>query len=126
MGWSGFAILFILIAFLLFDLTRIYLVQQNAPSVLTTLRIAVGFFWKKPFQLYFVYLLQALLWMAVVIIYWRLQSGLTNNSVVSILLEFVILQFFILIQYWIRLSRFSALIQISEIDINQKTVSNYE
>jgi len=125
-GWAGFAILFILIAFLLFDLTRIWLVQQNAPSVLTALRTAVVCFWRNPFQIYFVYFLQALFWTAVVIVYWVLQSCLKNNSVISILLEFVILQFFIWIQYWIRLSRFSALIYISEIDKNQKTAGNYE
>ena len=125
-SWAGFAILFILIAFLLFDLTRIWLVQQNAPSILTALRAAAVCFWRNPFRIYLVYFLQALLWTAVVMIYWVLQSGLRNNSVITILLEFAILQFFIWIQYWTRLSRFSALIRISGIDENQKMASNHE
>jgi hypothetical protein len=122
-GWVGLAYLLVLLAFLLFDLSRIQLVQQDSSSVFKTFWMTVLLIWKNPLQFYLLYLLLSLIWAAVVLIYWILQSYLSNDSLSGILLEFVILQFFVFIQYWIRLSRFSALINISGIEVNQEMVN---
>ena len=123
-GWAGLAYLFVLFAFLVFDLSRIQLVKQDSPSILKTIWMAVLSLWRNPVQIYLLYFLLSLIWAAVILVYWTLQSYLSNNSFTGILLELVILQFFVWIQYWIRLSRFSALINISGIGENQEMAGN--
>lgn len=123
-GWAGLAYLFVLFAFLVFDLSRIRLVQQDSPSILKTIWMAVLSLWRNPVQIYLLYFLLSLIWAAVILVYWTLQSYLFNNSLIGTLVELVILQFFVWIQYWIRLSRFSALINISGIGENQEMAGN--
>jgi len=123
LGWAGLAFLVVLPAFLLFDLSRIQLVQRKFPSILSATWAAVLVIWRNPVQIYLLYLLLFLLWTAVILGYWTLQSYLSDNSLSGILLQFVIVQFSVWIQYWIRLSRFSVLIKISGIGENQDMVS---
>jgi hypothetical protein len=123
LSWACLACLFVLLAFLLFDLSRIQLIYHDSRSVLKSFWTAVISLWKNPLKIYILYFLLVVLWAIIVIFYWNLQLYLRDTSAGGILLKFVILQFFIWIQYWIRLSRFRALIRISGIAENQKMVS---
>jgi hypothetical protein len=123
LSWACLAFLLLLLAFLLFDLSRIQLIYHNSRSILKAFWLAVVGLCGNPLKIYILYFLLAALWTLTVIIYWNLQLYLTDTSAGGILLEFIILQFFIWIQYWIRLSRFRALIQISGVGEDQKMES---
>lgn len=114
LGWALLAFLFVLLAFMLFDLSRIQLIAQNQSSIFRAYWTAVVSFIKRPLSIYLVYLLLAIFWMLVMFLYWKLQSFLSDTSTLGLLMEFVLLQFFIWFQYGIRLSRYSALIYVSE------------
>lgn len=115
LGWAVVAFLFILLAFLLFDLSRIQLIDQDQSSVLRAYRAAVVGFIKRPLAIYLVYLLLAIFWTLVIFLYWKIQSFLPDTSTFGLFVEFIFLQFFIWFQYGIRLSRYGALICVSEI-----------
>lgn len=116
LGWVVMAFLFILLAFLLFDLSRIQLVYQDQSSVLRAYLMAVVDFIQQPFTIYLVYLILAVLWTLMIFLYWKFQSFLSDTSTFGLILEFIFLQLFVWFQYGIRLSRYGALIRVSEIN----------
>lgn len=116
LGWVVMAFLFILLAFLLFDLSRIQLVYQDQSSVLRAYWMAVVDFIQQPFTIYLVYLILAVLWTLMIFLYWKFQSFLSDTSTFGLILEFIFLQLFVWFQYGIRLSRYGALIRVSEIN----------
>ncbi len=116
LGWAVVAFFFILLASLLFDLSRMQLVSQDQSSILRAYWTAVVGFIKRPLSIYLVYLLLAVFWTLAMFLYWKIQSFLSDTSTSGLFLEFIFLQFFIWFQYGIRLSRYGALIRVSEIN----------
>ncbi len=103
----GFLVFFMTV---IFDVTRILLVGDNSRSFIQPIVKAIRFFMKYPLQITLLYILLAFLSFLIILIYWILQKYIPDTGNWGIVVGFIFLQIFIYLHYWVRFSRYGALI----------------
>ncbi len=92
------------------DITRILLVGDNSRSVFRPMIKAILFFMRYPLQITLLYILLAFLTFSIILIYWIFQKYIPDTENWGIVVGFILLQIFIFLHYWVRFSRYGALI----------------
>ncbi len=110
-----------LLAFSIIDLTKIILVKENLNSVVTSFRKSLIIFSHHPLQFGGMYFVISIFTILLFISFWWLQQYVPDSNEWGIFGGFLMLQIFILLQFWIRFSKYGALYQILS-DIERRAV----
>jgi hypothetical protein len=100
--------------FIIFDLGKVLLVQENSMSVFLVMKKSLIFFMQNLLELTSIYLIATFLIVLSVIIFWIIQHYITDTHVWGVLLGFLLLQIFIYLQFWLKFTRFGALVTFYE------------
>ncbi|MBN2366464.1 MAG: hypothetical protein EH225_11060 [Calditrichaeota bacterium] len=101
--------LVVLWCLLLLDITRLLVVKNKSRRILREFLSSFKIVIRRPLVWYAVYILMFALWVVSALIYWHIQDKISESGLFLILLHFVLLQFFILIQIGLRWARFGVL-----------------
>lgn len=111
--WLLLFLLILLMDIVFIDLSRVFLVRDQLPQVLRAAWRSLTTILQLPGKLLIIFLLIHLFWLALFAGYWWLQSLLPDSTVPGVAANFILLQLFVFLQYWVRFSRFGALAQVT-------------
>lgn len=111
--WLSFMALLFLLILLLTDLTRIHLVQTDEGSVLRSFKAAVKTFLNSPFRFIITQFIIFIFAFCLTVIYFSFQKIFPDTRLSGIFFAFLFLQIFVMLQIWIKISRFGALAKLT-------------
>jgi hypothetical protein len=110
--------LFVLFVLMLSDLWKILIVSANFSSVLATLRYTITMGWKIWRQIILLYYALFLLSVLLTVLFWLVQHMIPDTNVWGILSGFILLQFFIFLQYWVKFARYGSMMALLNMSKN--------
>lgn len=114
-GAFAFIVLNWLLVFLLFDINRVILVENDYRSVISTFLESIRFFYRYPIRIAYLNLSLLALFAIITFIFWLLQKYIPSSNEWGILLGFFLLQITIYLQYWIKFARYGAILKFYRI-----------
>lgn len=104
-----------LLVILLFDISRVILVENDYRSIILTFLESIRFFFRYPVKIVYLNLLLLILFATLTLIFWFLQKYIPGSNEWSILLGFCLLQITIYLQYWIKFARYGVILKFYRI-----------
>ncbi len=106
---SVFTLFFLISYFVLLDLSKVYLVQNDS-AVLAAFRNALRLFWSQFGRLFLTYLIFYLAAGGFFLLSFWLHSRIPGISGLQIAVGFTLTQLFLILQYWLKFARLGALV----------------
>ena len=113
-AWITLSVNVLLVALLLIDLTRIHIVEHESKSVVISFFESLNLFTRHYWEFTFAFIIIFIIGLVVFILFWWLQDFITDTNVCGIIAGFILLQLFVFAQYWVKFSRFGALVNITK------------
>jgi hypothetical protein len=109
-----------LLMILLFDISRVILVENDYRSIILAFLKSIRFFYSNPVKIIYLNLLLIILFTALSFIYWFLQKYIPNSNVWGVLFGFCLLQITIYFQYLIKFARYGAILKFYRVLVHDR------
>lgn len=113
-GWFLFVWLMLVFAFIIIDLSKVLIVQNDDNSVIKMALHSLKFIFHNPGNVVFSYLFLYIYGIVLFVLYWWLQQFIPDDSAWGVFIGLSFLQVYIFLQYWIKFSRYGAIYQVLE------------